>query len=67
VHDPRLGLLELKPQFGEERRERHKRPFGFLSAVAERQRIVRVTDQHAGAAVCPLPVEPVQVDVGKAG
>jgi len=42
VHDPRLGLLELKPQLGEDRRERHKRSFGFLSAVAHRQQIVRL-------------------------
>ena len=37
VHDPRLGLLELEPQLFEDRRERRKRLFGFLSTVAERQ------------------------------
>ncbi len=42
VHDPRLGWLELEPQLGEDRRERHKRPIGFLSAVAERQQIIRL-------------------------
>ena len=67
VHDPRLGVLELKPQLGEDRRERHQRPFGFLAAVAERQQIIRVAHQHAAAAICPLPVEPVKVDVDKAG
>ena len=24
VHDPRLGLLDLKPELGQDRRERHK-------------------------------------------
>ena len=67
VHDPRLGLLELKPQLGEDRRERRKRLLGFLSAVAERQQIIRVAHQHTATAFCPLPVEPVQVDVGETG
>jgi hypothetical protein len=67
VHDPRLGLLELKAKLGQDRRERRKRPFGLLPAVAEHQQIVRVTRQHPAAAICPLPVEPVQVDVGEAG
>ena len=67
MHDPRLGLLELKPQLGEDRRERLKRPFGFLPTVAERQQIIRVAHQHTATAVCPLPVKPVQVNVGQAG
>ena len=40
VHDPCLGLLELEPELGQDRRERQQRSFGFLSAVAERQQIV---------------------------
>jgi hypothetical protein len=67
VHDPRLGLLELKPQLGEDRCERRQRPFGLLPTVAERQQIIRVAHQHTAAAIRPLPVEPVQVDVGEAG
>jgi hypothetical protein len=42
VHDPCLGLLESKPQLGEDHRERRKRPFGFLPTVAERQQIIRL-------------------------
>lgn len=38
-----------------------------LPGSARRQRISRVADQHAGAAVCPLPVEPLQVDVREQG
>ena len=67
VHDPRLGRLELKAKLGQDRRQRGERPFGFLSGSAHGQQIIRVADQHACAAVCPLPVEPVQVDVGEAG
>src|SRR5512142_3183605 len=67
VHDPCLGRLELKAKLGQDRRQRSEGAFGLLSAVAERQQIVRVADQHAGTAVRPLPVEPVQVDVGQAG
>ena len=33
----------------------HFGPLGFLSAVAERQQIIRGANQHAGAAVCPRP------------
>jgi hypothetical protein len=67
VHDPRLGWLELKAKLGEDRRQRAECAFGFLPGLAPGQQIVRVADQHAGAAVRPLPVEPVQVDVGQAG
>src|SRR3954454_23826632 len=60
VHDPRLGVLELKPQLGEDRRERRKRPFGFPAAVAERQQIVRVAHHHAAAALCRNPRQPAR-------
>ena len=37
VHDPRLGVLELKAKLGQDRRERRKRPFGFLPGSAHGQ------------------------------
>ena len=67
VHDPRLGLLELKAKLGEDHSQRRECAFGFLPGFAHGQQIIRVADQHAPAAICPLPVEPVQVDVGQAG
>ena len=67
VHDPRLGGLELKTKLGQDRRQRSECAFGLLPRSAHGQQIIRVADQHARATVCPLPVEPVQVDVGQAG
>jgi hypothetical protein len=66
MHDPRLGTLQLKAKLGQDRCERNECAFGFLPGSAHGQQIIRVADQHAGAAVCPLSVEPVQVDVGQA-
>ena len=67
VHDPRLSLLELKAKLGQNRRQRSECAFGLLPGSADGQQIIRVAHQHACAAVCPLPVEPVQVDVSEAG
>jgi hypothetical protein len=67
VRDPRLGRFELKAKLSQDRRERRKRPLGLRPCSAHDQQIVRVADQHARAAVCPLPVEPVQVNVGQTG
>jgi hypothetical protein len=42
VHDPCLGLLELKPQLGQDHRERPKGVLGLPLGVADRQQIVRL-------------------------
>ena len=67
VHDPRLGVLQFQAELRQDRRERRERVLGFLFGLAHHQQIVRVANQHAGAAPCPLPVEPVQVDVAQDG
>jgi hypothetical protein len=42
VHDPRLGVLELKAKLGQDRRERGERPFGLLPGLTQGQQIIRL-------------------------
>ena len=66
VHDPRLGVLELKAQLGQDQPQRRERRFGLLPRSAHRQQIIRVTHQNPVPALRPLPVKPVQIDVAQA-
>jgi hypothetical protein len=40
VHDARLGVLELEPKLGQDRRERLEGVLGFPLGLAHRQQIV---------------------------
>ena len=66
MHDPRLGVLELKAQFSQDQPERRERRFGLLARAAHRQQIIRVTQENPMSALGPLPVKPMQVDVAQA-
>ena len=66
VHDPRLGVFELKAQLRQDQPQRAERRFGLLLRSAHRQQIVRVTHQNPVSALGPLPVKPVQIDVAQA-
>ena len=66
VHDPRLGVLELKAQLRPDQPQRRKRRLGLRPRSAHRQQIVREPNENSVSPVCPLPVKPVQVDVAKA-
>ena len=67
VHDPRLGLLGLEPELGQDRPQRREGALGLRLRPAHHHQIVRVADQHPVPARLPLPVEPVQVDVAQHG
>jgi hypothetical protein len=67
VHDPGLGVLELKPKLRQDRPQRRKRRLGLRTRPAHHHQIVRETHQNATPALRPLPVKPVQVDVAQAG
>src|SRR5215207_7229232 len=67
VHDPGLGLLELEAHLGQDGRERRKGVLGLALAVTQHDQVIREADQHPFPARRPLPVEPVQIDVGKDG
>jgi hypothetical protein len=62
-----LGWLELKPQLGQDHRERRQGVLGFPSGLAQRQQIIGVADERPVSAHLPFPVEPVQVDVAQDG
>ena len=66
VHDPGLGVLELKAQLRQDQPQRRKRRLGLLPRSAHHKQIVRETDQNPMPAVRPLPVKPVQIDVAQA-
>jgi hypothetical protein len=66
VHDPGLGVLELKPKLAEDQPHRGECRFGLLLRPAHHDQIVREPDQDSLPALGPLPVEPVQIDVTKA-
>jgi len=59
VHDPCLGVLELKAQLRQDQPQRRKRRFGLLPRSAHRQQIVCETDENPLPALRPLPVKPV--------
>src|SRR6266540_843104 len=65
VHDPRLRLLELQAQLGQDGSERRKSALGLRLCPAHHHEIIRVAHQHAAPARPPDPVEPVQVDVAQ--
>src|SRR6266508_6873795 len=50
MHDPRLGLLRLKAELGQDRPERRKRLSGLRFRPAHHDKIVRVAAEHAVAA-----------------
>jgi hypothetical protein len=63
VHDPRLSVLELKPELAEDDLKRLQGALGFPLCAAHHEQIICVADQDSRATICPLPIEPVQVDV----
>jgi hypothetical protein len=66
MHDPRLGVLELKAQLRQDLPKRRERRLGFCACSAQRQQIVCVAHKNSGSALGPLPVKPVQIDVAQA-
>jgi hypothetical protein len=53
VHDPRLGWLQLKPQLGQDHRERRQGVLGFPSGFAQRQQIIGLCRVAGYAERCP--------------
>jgi hypothetical protein len=64
VHDSRLGRLGLQAQTGQDRRDLAERVLGLASGLAHQHEIVGVAHQYRVAIGLPLPVEPMQIDVG---
>jgi len=62
-----LACFQCQAELAQDRQERHEGVLGLLFGLAHHEQIVRVADQHSGAAPDPLPVEPVQVDIAQDG
>ena len=68
VHDPGLGVLELKAQLRQDQPQRRKRRLGLRPRLAHRQQIIRETHESPAPALGqspvpalgPLPVKPVE-------
>ena len=61
VHDPRLGLLGLEAQVGQDRRERPKGGLGFPAGLAHRDEIIGVAAERPVPAPGGLDRPPVGV------
>src|SRR4051812_16420592 len=53
VHDPRLGVLELKAQLGQDQPQRRERRFGLLPRFAHCQQVSRRGESHPPALAEP--------------
>ncbi len=69
VDHPSLGWLDAQPEPGEFLLQHDERPFRLGLVPADDHEIIRVADEPPQPAVTPfpLPVEPVEVDVGEQG
>ncbi|MEY9834793.1 hypothetical protein ABH941_000004 [Streptacidiphilus sp. EB103A] len=67
VHDPRLGLLRLQAELGQQFPKPRQRGFGLRPGLAHHHQVVGETHQYAVLPFHPCPVEPVQVDVAERG
>jgi hypothetical protein len=67
LHDPHVGVLEREPQLRQDRPRRRQGALGLCSGSAHHDDVVGVAHQHPDAALGPLPVEPMQIYVARAG
>ena len=67
MHDPRLRLLRLEAELGEDGPQRRERALGLTLRPTHHDQIVGVADERAAAARLPGPVKPVEVDVCEQG